>query len=185
MGNSCDTNSDTVVVGSADKPLVALRDDTLICAFTSIVLNNLQATQQRDRFLWPDNSDQPTFTVKTPGTYWLQMSNMCGIVADSVQIFPRIDSCECFVYIPNAFSPNDDRLNDLFQVSSNCILKGSVQIFNRWGQSVYRSENLDAGWNGLFAGKAQPHGTYVYMVQYSYLDRPGIFTRKGAVTLLR
>lgn len=185
VSNKCDTNSDTVVVSSADKPLVTLRKDTFICTFSSIMLRNLQATHQNDNFLWSNNSDQSTLTVTAPGIYWLQMSNVCGSAADTVQIFPKIDSCECFVYIPNAFSPNEDHINDLFQLSSNCILKGSVQIFNRWGQCVYSSEDLGIGWNGLLTGKAQPSGVYVYMVWFSYVNSPGIFTRKGTVTLVR
>jgi gliding motility-associated-like protein len=185
VSNICETSSDTVVVAAAEKPLVALQNDALICNFSSIVLQNLQPSQPRDRWIWQDNSTQTTFTVTMPGTYWLQASNICGVSADTVKISPQIDSCECFVFIPNAFSPNNDHANDVFQVSSRCLLKGSIQIFNRWGQLVYKSDNLDEGWNGMFADQLQPEDTYVYSIQFTYLDQPGVFSRKGAVILLR
>jgi gliding motility-associated-like protein len=185
VANKCESSSDTVVITSAEKPMVALQSDTLICDFTSIVLHNLQLTQERDHFLWSDGSDQPKLIVTAPGTYWLQMSNACGSVADTLQISPKIDSCECFVYIPNAFSPNNDHANEVFRLSSNCLIEGSFQIYNRWGQLVYRSEDLNEGWNGVFAGEVQPEGIYVYTIRFSYPSHPGIFTRKGAITLIR
>jgi gliding motility-associated-like protein len=185
VNNMCETSFDTVVVTTADKPSVALQNDTLVCNYSSIVLKNLQPSQPRDRFLWQDNSVQPIFTVTIPGTYWLQASNACGVSADTVKIAGKVDSCECFVYIPNAFSPDNNRANDIFQISSNCLLKGSIQIFNRWGQLVYRSDNLDEGWNGMVAEQLQPEDTYVYAIQFSYMGQPGTFNRKGAVMLLR
>jgi gliding motility-associated-like protein len=185
VANKCETSYDTVVISSASKPIVTLPKDTLICEFSSIVLQNSQTVNNNDRILWSDNSDQPTLRVTAPGTYWLQMSNSCGSAADTVQISPKIDSCECFLYIPNAFSPNNDHVNDVFQISSNCLLKGNIQIFNRWGQSVYRSEDLNQGWNGELAGQVQPEGIYVYTIQFSYTAHPETFTRKGIITLLR
>lgn len=185
VDNICDSDFDTVVVIGADKPALTLQNDTLICDFTSITLRNLQATQESDRYLWSDNSALPTITVRNPGKYWLAISNACGIVADTVHVYPKIDNCECHVYTPNAFSPNNDQVNDVFQLASNCKVEGSIRIFNRWGQQVYKSENLDVGWNGFLGGQLQPEGLYVFTLQFNYSDRPGIFTRKGAFTLVR
>jgi gliding motility-associated-like protein len=64
-------------------------------------------------------------------------------------------------------------------------VEGSIEIFNRWGQRVYRSEKLDEGWDGFLAGKLQPEDVYVFTLQFSYTQFAGMFTRKGAFTLIR
>jgi gliding motility-associated-like protein len=170
---------------TADRPAVILRDDTSICMSTALILSNLTVGRPDDKFLWSDNSTQSSISVTTPGMYWLQVSNMCGSGADTVHIFPKVDSCECFAYLPNAFTPNDDRVNDRFRLSSKCLTEGTIEIFNRWGLLVYKSKRLDEGWNGMYNARPQPAGMYVYLVRFKYLDRPGAFFRRGTITLVR
>jgi gliding motility-associated-like protein len=168
-----------------NKPTVILRDDTLLCMSTSIMLSNLTSGGPRDKFLWSNNSIQSSISVTTPGTYWLQVSNVCGSGADTVHILPKVDSCQCFVHVPNAFSPNDDGVNDQFRLSSTCLTQGTIEIFNRWGHVVYKSKTLDEGWRGTHNGRQQAGGIYVYVIRFNYLGRPGAFVRSGTITLVR
>ena len=91
-----------------------------------------------------------------------------------------------YVMIPNAFSPNNDGQNDLFQFYINKTNTVEVSIFNRQGAEVYHNANQanGDGWDGKFAGKEAPAGTYVYMVNIHYND--GTTEQKtGSIVLLR
>lgn len=89
------------------------------------------------------------------------------------------------LYTPNAFSPNGDGLNDRFYpfpVGIKAI--NYFRVFNRWGQMVYSTTTLLAGWDGKLEGVEQPSGTYVYMAEG--VDKNGRkITKKGTVTLIR
>lgn len=74
----------------------------------------------------------------------------------------------CDLYIPNAFSPNDDGRNDIFRPETNCtLLEYELHIYNRWGAQVFTSQALDQGWDGEHNARDQPQGVYVYVIKYS------------------
>ena len=90
------------------------------------------------------------------------------------------------VYIPAAFTPNDDGLNDLFKVYGEEFTDFSIQIFNRWGQMLYQSFDPDNGWDGKVRLSDQPvqGGVYVYTIKLK--DKYGLpYTYRGEVTVLR
>jgi gliding motility-associated-like protein len=76
-------------------------------------------------------------------------------------------------YIPTAFSPNGDDLNDVFIINGFGILDEgfSFLIFDRWGTVVFESHNKDLGWDGTFNGASLPTGTYVWRLTFLNLDR--------------
>ncbi len=79
------------------------------------------------------------------------------------------------VYIPTAFTPNDDGLNDVFQLSlwKPCD-NYSITIFDRWGQAVYQNDDaFSTSWNGTSKGDAVPEGVYVYILKGSHLKKTG------------
>jgi len=96
------------------------------------------------------------------------------------------------IFIPNAFSPNDDDVNDLFQVYSNSTLPVQIInyiIYNRWAQKVYAAKNFDINddsfwWDGMFNNKKQPLSVYTYYVEAEVLNEP-VQKFKGNVTLVR
>jgi gliding motility-associated-like protein len=89
------------------------------------------------------------------------------------------------VYVPNAFTPNGDGTNDVFEVFGTALKSVSMKIFNRWGEKVFDSgESQWASWDGTYMGSMQPTGVYVYYVELVYLD--GVKKmREGSVTLIR
>jgi gliding motility-associated-like protein len=88
-------------------------------------------------------------------------------------------------FMPTAFSPNGDGLNDLLHpVAIGYKSLSYFKIFNRWGEIVYSSNSFDAGWNGTYKGKQAELGTYFWEI--SFLDRNGNAGKlKGDVTLIR
>ena len=89
------------------------------------------------------------------------------------------------IFLPNAFSPNGDGQNDvLYLRGPSCITQMRLLIYDRWGELVFTTTNLTAGWNGMFRGKEMDTGVFFY---YLTVDLPGeqSVTRKGNITLLR
>jgi gliding motility-associated-like protein len=90
------------------------------------------------------------------------------------------------LYVPNAFTPNNDGLNDVFRVipdgSFDTIL---LQVFNRWGELVFESNHVNDGWDGNFKNHPQEIGTYVYHVVATDNETLQTIELKGNITLLR
>jgi gliding motility-associated-like protein len=77
-----------------------------------------------------------------------------------VKVIPEFN-----VYVPNAFTPDGDGLNEFFTISGTAIVEADLEIFDRWGASLYWGENLaplTKGWDGNFNGGPVPQGTYAY-----------------------
>ena len=87
--------------------------------------------------------------------------------------------------VPNAFSPNNDQINDVFKVKSyQNIVEFHAYIFNRWGQKLYEWTNIDGGWDGTYRGNDVKQGTYFVLVKAKGSDGETYNIRKD-VNLLR
>ncbi|PSL35047.1 gliding motility-associated C-terminal domain-containing protein [Chitinophaga ginsengisoli] len=90
------------------------------------------------------------------------------------------------LYVPTAFTPNRDGVNDKFVVKSRGVAVYNIQIFNRWGQLVFSSNNASVHWDGKFKGELQPAGSYVHIVTYCFFGQEKEkLMQKGAFTLIR
>jgi gliding motility-associated-like protein len=90
------------------------------------------------------------------------------------------------IFYPSAFTPDNQGPieNEVFRVYGQYIGTFEIQIFNRWGELLYSSKNIDEGWDGTFNGKELPEGTYAFIARL--IDLTGTsFTRSGSVVLLR
>jgi gliding motility-associated-like protein len=92
----------------------------------------------------------------------------------------------CTVFVPNAFTPNGDGLNDFFKIMNGVkTARFTLKIFNRWGQPFYETKNWKQGWDGYYKGQLQATGTFVWMIQYTDVRSGKLIERKGTVTLIR
>lgn len=91
------------------------------------------------------------------------------------------------VFVPNVFSPNGDGANDYFEVFGNkeAWKQFEVTVFNRWGEKVYESSDMNFKWDGIFKGELQNPGVYVYTVKLVYLNNYTDKMYKGTLTLIR
>jgi gliding motility-associated-like protein len=88
------------------------------------------------------------------------------------------------LFYPTAFTPNNDGLNDVFNVFGQFITTFEMRIFNRWGEMMYSTEDLEKGWDGHFKGTLMPEGTYVFRANIT--DQAGrTFERSGTILLLK
>lgn len=88
-------------------------------------------------------------------------------------------------FIPNVFSPNGDGKNDRFNVRINKDVTGlDMSIFNRWGQEIYHTSDINQGWDGTYGGQASEVGVYQYIIKLKFRDGT-VKTVTGDLTLLR
>lgn len=120
---------------------------------------------------------QPLASPETETIYTLTATTNRGCTAsDDVKVFTIPE-----VYIPNAFTPNGDGINDTWQVPYlESMPEAEVRVFNRYGQEVYRAKGAARGWNGKVGGKDQPTGAFVYL-----LKMKGGKMLRGTVMLVR
>jgi len=88
------------------------------------------------------------------------------------------------IYIPNTFTPNGDGSNDFFFMFAKKLRTFSMKVFNRWGEKVFDSYDLQQGWDGYFNGKPADVGVYTYLTQFVFPDGQSE-TRKGSLLLMR
>lgn len=87
------------------------------------------------------------------------------------------------IYIPNAFTPNGDGVNDVFSVSGRSIDHFDMEIYNRWGAKIFESEDPKKAWDGTYQGVVVPQGDYIYKVFARGYDKKP-FSQVGSVMVL-
>src|SRR4030095_68081 len=124
-------------------------------------------------------------TISGPGSYDITATDNFGCQRTfSVNVVAQ-KCTDCDLYIPSAFTPNGDGLNDIFKAISYCNFSGfDLQIFNRWGEKVFESHNSNTGWDGTYLGSRMLPGVYVYFISYSTASHTAK-TAKGTVALIR
>lgn len=174
--------SDSIYLNQIPLPNVDLGDDTTICKGEQF---KLDAFQFGATYLWQDNSKSSQFTVKDIGTYKVEVT-LNGCKNSDEMLVTYSDKCECPLYVPNAFSPNNDLLNDEFRlINTRDIELLQFSVYNRWGQEVFSSKNQKIGWEGNYKGVACEVGTYYYVVRYKCIYSGNEYLLKGDVTLVR
>ncbi|MFN8316498.1 MAG: gliding motility-associated C-terminal domain-containing protein [Chitinophagales bacterium] len=91
------------------------------------------------------------------------------------------------LYIPNAFTPNADGINDLYEIFGNkeALKFLDIEIFNRWGEKVYESKDIFFKWDGRYKGDYLEPGVYVYTLNLTFLDNHSESNQRGSITILR
>jgi gliding motility-associated-like protein len=114
------------------------------------------------------DQESPTFTYRDSGTYEVKLvvSNDAGCV-DSTIIKVVVRGLETF-YLPTAFTPNQDGLNELFMPKYNgqSPLGYEMRIFNRWGEEIFFSNQWEKGWDGYYMGKKVPAEIYICKIRF-------------------
>jgi gliding motility-associated-like protein len=167
-------------------PLVNLGPDSVICLDgPSILLQNLAVNPAEPyRYSWNTGAITPSITVVEEGTYSLTVASQFDCATTESMIVNK----DCYIDVPNSFTPNGDGVNDYFfprQLLGKSILAFKMQVFNRWGQIVFETSKTDGrGWDGKFNDKDQPTGVYIYQINV-VLDGNKQEKYTGNVTLLR
>jgi gliding motility-associated-like protein len=168
--------------------------DTIMCAsekitFNSKVLGNNEGVQ----FAWdygrPTIANTYTAAIYADKKMVVQATDKYGCLASDTCTITA-NYCDSLfancVRFPNAFSPNQDGLNDTFGAHlGSCEIKSyQLTVYNRWGQIIFQTRDIFQRWNGTINGYAQQTGTYVYSCQWE--DILGVaHTSKGTLALIK
>jgi gliding motility-associated-like protein len=139
-------------------------------------------------YKWSTNETGTSITVDPIGnaSYTVTVTDANGCTGTGVvNVVVRTVNCtEKDEYLPNAFTPNGDTKNDVLLVRSNVIEELEFVIYNRWGQEVFKSMDINVGWDGTCDGKELKPDAYAYYIKATCLNGDS-FIKKGNVTLLR
>ena len=129
------------------------------------------------------NCDNPIATPLSTTNYCVIGSNEYNCKDTACLTILVDDNCG-EIFIPSAFSPNNDGNNDTWFVHGRCIKNIEVKVFNRWGEKVFESFDKSKSWDGTFRGKNLDTDVFVYIVNIRFIDN----SKKefhGNITLIR
>jgi gliding motility-associated-like protein len=117
-----------------------------------------------------ESSNNETIIVRysAPGTYRIEAQIENLQCKSKTQMFEVLvmDCRISTLYFPTTFTPNKDGINELFTPTGTLIIEYSLVIFNRWGQLIFKSDDLNFGWDGTYLGQECPTGSYPYICKY-------------------
>lgn len=174
---------DTIRVDVNPSPQFSLGPDQSLCPNDEVVLD---ATVTGATYRWFDFSTSATYRVTNKGKYWVEVKMKNCTSSDTVSIDFNNPYCDCNVFVPNAFSPNKDKLNDEFRIVND---KGvellDFRIYNRFGNLVFKADGIYDAWDGNYHSSPEEIGTYFYFVKYKCLYTGKEYFLKGDLTLVR
>ncbi|MEY3322059.1 MAG: hypothetical protein RLZZ417_1642 [Bacteroidota bacterium] len=183
--DGCNTYPATTKVSVKANPKPNLGTDAFICPDEPTFSLQLQGGFF-SKYEWQDKSTLPYFEVDDEATYSVKVWDEWGCTGTDSIVLTR--KCPTKVYAPTAFSPNKDGFNDIFLLYGKDIISFDLTIADRWGNIVFKSNDIEMGWNGQFRGIDSDPGVYVWMATIEGYRRNGktyVETKSGTVALIR
>lgn len=176
----------TVIVESPEADFAVVTDPL----FNGLPITFQNLTNNGDFYDWSfgdgnfSNDVHPNNTYPEPGEYEITLiaedDKGC---TDTITKIITIEE-EYYVYVPNTMTPNGDRHNHYFTVSTVNVFNFQIEIFNRWGQLLFSSTDQNFQWDATFKGQKVPDGVYVWKI--AYMTRGGKeYDLEGTITVLR
>lgn len=180
--NQAGSDTDSIYVEFMDQPTVSLGPDQETCPFESITLSILP--ENNTDYLWNTGETSTQISVSIPGTYLIVATNACGTATDSMQ-YGHLN-CQTLIQMPNVFTPNDDNVNDAFiPILHQFVENPNLIILNRWGQVIFQTNDLNAGWDGRHNNKLASEGVYFWRLEYTDTTDGSIIEMNGFLHLER
>jgi len=161
-------------------PIPYLGKDITICQGNPLVLLPGNYSSYR----WQDGNTNSTYTVNVAGIYSVSVTDANGCEAADTILITTLDNCSD-LYFPNSFTPNGDNLNESFGPIGQLFLAKNylLQIYNRYGETVYESYSPNQRWDGGDKRKGAGPSAYVWQCTYSFNGSKRF--KKGSVLVIR
>ncbi|MEM6766217.1 MAG: gliding motility-associated C-terminal domain-containing protein [Bacteroidota bacterium] len=175
--------TDSIRVTYESLPISPVVLDTIICKGSEIVVG--PDVTDADYF-WSTGSGGNTLSVNATGIYTVQVETQCFSYQEQYGI--TVENCDCVLFFPNVFSPNDDGINDVF---TSLTSSGSDLLFtaveDRWGRRVFQTEESNILWKGDYKGQNLPEGVYYWYAKFRCFQDNSLkeVYKRGQVLLLR
>lgn len=187
--NGCDSIITFLTLNPSPPPSIQLtKSNDVTC---SLGISTLKATGGSKYLWWPAatldnaNSSSPIAAPSVTTVYHVQATTAFGCVGeDSIAVNVIADPSKYTIYIPNAFTPNNDGLNDCFGVKYlGQISNLKFSIYDRWGNRVFYTSNPSQCWDGTYKGQALKSDVFIYQISATTVC--GNIFKKGTVMLIR
>lgn len=178
----CESQKVPVEVTVSYTPEAEIGDYLLLCEGMDTLIG--KAYPEEVFYIW--NTGEQTCCIRpaNAGNYILTILNDCGVSSDTLQI--DIHPCDDCMRFPTAFTPNADGRNDLFKPVVYCpVSQFQLTVYNRWGEQVFVSHDVNSGWDGTFRGMKMDLGVYVYVATYYSQKTNARKQLNGNITLIR
>ncbi len=178
-----------IQVFKIDTPMATITDingKDFYCFDLETTTLTIQSGESNLIFDWDDFGRIDEVEITSAGTYKVTVYNQyCSSRFDK----EIEDYCTGLLFIPNAFTPgNKDGVNDVFKPVVKNIQDYELRIFNRWGEMIFKTNDVNEGWDGTINGKNCQMDVYVYQIDYSYNSEfKGLIQKQniGTFTLYR
>ena len=181
ISNKCGTISDSVTYSVSPYPIINLGIDTVLCGKFSL---ELDAGNPGMSYNWmPDGETSQKIQATKQQVYSVTVTNKDG--CQSGDDFEIGSGCISYYHVPTGFSPNGDGLNDLFKPTLVNYQDYTMSIFNRWGEELYRTEDVNQGWDGTYNGEVVSNGVYLYSIRFITTEDGAYQTVKGLIHVVR
>jgi gliding motility-associated-like protein len=186
---------------------VQIGNDTALCQGTTLMLKATSSNDSLDShsllYKWNDGSSLSYYLVKSSGTYSVEVRDNRGCIATDTIVVSVLDQHACdnkdqgtvynpypsTIFVPKAFSPNHDGVNDDLEIFGKNLNEFKIMIYNRWGEIIFISEDRNVKWNGTYRGEDMQIGTYPWVLYYNETNKSKNISElkvvKGSVTLIR
>lgn len=176
-------NSDTIQFFMSLSPTISIGKDTTICLRAPIPLT---PGGNFNSYVWEDGSTNKLRYVEVAGKYFVTVTDEVGCyTTDTIIVKTDPNKLPNEIYIPNAFTPNGDGLNDVFPFEMPLFYNDyNLKVFNRWGEKLYDSDSTPKPWDGNTLAKEDQLDAYIWVVTYKGCDGTR-HSNKGTITILR
>ncbi|MCO5231640.1 MAG: gliding motility-associated C-terminal domain-containing protein [Chitinophagales bacterium] len=171
-------------ISASANPLVVNKGDTVHLSVLPDTLSNYFWTSE-DANIDNPYIAQPTVVVHQNSAFIVEVTNGECSARDTVNV--QVLKLKCTdenIFIPTAFTPNNDGVNDEWLVRFDAATAFLVAIYNRYGEKVFESDDISKGWDGTYKGKISEAGTYAYYLTIVCENQEPYFS-KGNITLVR
>ncbi len=152
--------------------------------FTDLSSDNVTSWQWRFGDGMTSQEQSPSYMYNEVGTYLVDLAVTTDFGCSDTVSYSVIVEPQFTFYIPSAFTPNDDGLNDFFFGAGEHVVAYNMQVYDRWGERIFESDAMDYKWDGSYKGMPVESGQYVY--RFTVTDWKGeLHNYGGAIMLLR
>ena len=182
--SGCDSTVQLTLL-QRNMPTVDLGRDTFICDNNPVIYN--LPLEVGTSAIWQDGANTSIYPVTQRGVYSVVVENICGRDEDEVTVNAGCDGCD--VYLPNAFTPNGDNINDRFVPQYGCdpIAVNDFWVADRWGNIIFRTNQLGDSWDGTWKGQPSPMDNYIWYIDITFVLNGEVRSKqdKGSVLIIR
>jgi len=180
--NGICTIEDSINVKTNSLPQLHLTKDTVIC-FDDIQKVVLDAGKFKSYYWYPTGETSETIYATVAEQYVVIVTDTNNCINKDTTLVE--EKCGTKMYIPNAFTPNGDGINDIFYAYSRSSQSFEMKIYNRWGEQIFSTTDILKGWDGTFQNIPCISDTYVWQINYTLKGATSSQTASGNVQLLK